>query len=669
MKNMMKIWVLISVSSLFAFSCQKNEVALENENPSEKSFRTITLNFPTDPETKMSMAEDGKTAWEVNDEIMIHGAKVGKNGDVYYSRIITLKEENIHDSGKTATFTLEDIDADAGWGRSGYKATLFAAYPASALVDYADGDYWYYSSAWDQTNTLLMAGTNDTSVNDGNTFTFTHLTGVLSFVVSGDFDSYVFSGNGGSEVVGYDVFAVRVDTGSSFGDKNKIPYNGASGGLGFSGAKTSISASVVADGSTINYIYFPGGVDLANGFTIKFMKGGIEQKRISTDTGKNIARGQYLKLGDVTSHLYTYTPPATHNATHPAISGAENLSASGTANSYIVDASDDANKDKVFKFKAVKGNSSTGVGKIGNVVVLWETYNNAETVTANSVIAQADFDKQAGDDDYWITFQMPSTLHAGNAVIAAKNAGGDILWSWHIWIPQTTINNINGSNILGATIMDRNIGALEATAASGAASITSTGLIYQWGRKDPFIGLGSWDSSAPANVAGTAPTLGGQMSIAEAIANPTVYGVKSDGDWLKTTDDSRWGATKTIYDPCPPGYRIASGEKGSSSKYPLWNSSNIATAVTGKGMTWEFSEAEYRVKIVDGSNVLTYPIAGYISDGASEYKVSYRKERAAIWFYPTNTTSKYHLNLRKDGTYQAGSTSAARGCYVRCVVE
>ena len=86
-------------------------------------------------------------------------------------------------------------------------------------------------------------------------------------------------------------------------------------------------------------------------------------------------------------------------------------------------------------------------------------------------------------------------------------------------------------------------------------------------------------------------------------------------------------------------------------------------------MTWEFSEAEYRVKIVDGSNVLTYPIAGYISDGASEYKVSYRKERAAIWFYPTNTTSKYHLNLRKDGTYLAGSTSAARGCYVRCVVE
>ena len=60
--------------------------------------------------------------------------------------------------------------------------------------------------------------------------------------------------------------------------------------------------------------------------------------------------------------------------------GTKNLSRKGAANSYIVTEAGD------YKFWAVKGNSGQEVNP-ATVEVLWETWNNAEEVTANSVVA------------------------------------------------------------------------------------------------------------------------------------------------------------------------------------------------------------------------------------------------------------------------------------------
>ena len=660
MKNIFKFGALIAVSALFAFSCQKSEIAFEKEQSSEKAVRTITLNFPSDPESKMSMAEDGKTAWQAGDEILIHGAKVGQSGETYYSRVITLKASDIHDEGKTATFTLEEINADAGWGRSGYKATMFAAYPASALVDIENGAWWYYSSAWNQTNTLLLAGTNDTSVNDGNTFTFTQLTGVLSFVVSGEFDSYVISGNGGTEVVGYDVFAVRVDTQNSFGDKNKIPYNGGSGGLGFSGEKTSITAPVVADGSTVNHIYFPGGVNFANGFTIKFLKGGVEQKRVSTSTAKNIARGKYLKLGDITSHLFVYTPPATHNSSID-MTGATDLSASASANCYVVEGIE-ANKDKVYKFKAYKGNTDIGVGVIESVEVLWETWNNSESVTEHSVIAAVDFDKQAENDYYEICFKMPTAIRPGNAVLAARNTLGKILWSWHIWVPASAVTS-STYGLEGQTWMDRNLGALTVTEASeeADASPSSFGLLYSWGRKDPFPGLASFDGSSPITTTTTFDYHGALMSVADSYESPTVFvQTSADANWPWCTDADKsglWATSKTINDPCPPGYVVPQFKDGEG----LW---------TGKNATGFTINATHKWYKMGTDPYIVFPIVGFLD--ACQSTTPYIRERGArtlIWSSTLSDSGGLAKTLRvnSDGSSKNESERICRGNSIRCV--
>jgi hypothetical protein len=92
--------------------------------------------------------------------------------------------------------------------------------------------------------------------------------------------------------------------------------------------------------------------------------------------------------------------------------------------------------------------------------------------------------------------------------------------------------------------MDRNLGALEAT-----LSPASRGLHYQWGRKDPF-------SVQDELIQFTA----GPVSKEDAIKNPSTFYTTSETpyDWLSSPDDNLWNASgkKTIYDPCPAGFKI-----------------------------------------------------------------------------------------------------------------
>lgn len=87
----------------------------------------------------------------------------------------------------------------------------------------------------------------------------------------------------------------------------------------------------------------------------------------------------------------------------------------------------------------------------------------------------------------------------GNAVIAARNAKGVIIWSWHIWVNNeapaqlshavkyTTYSwnssGINtGKRVPGYSFMSCNLGAVS----TSVGDIGTFGMYYQWGRKDPF---------------------------------------------------------------------------------------------------------------------------------------------------------------------------------------
>lgn len=84
----------------------------------------------------------------------------------------------------------------------------------------------------------------------------------------------------------------------------------------------------------------------------------------------------------------------------------------------------------------------------------------------------------------------------GNAVIAFK-VDGTIYWSWHIWVTDNPENGVfyqHGSeldidkNPINIQYMDRNLGATT-NSFLGNGWKTSGGLMYEWGRKDPFPSL------------------------------------------------------------------------------------------------------------------------------------------------------------------------------------
>ena len=183
----------------------------------------------------------------------------------------------------------------------------------------------------------------------------------------------------------------------------------------------------------------------------------------------------------------------------------------------------------------------------------------------------------------------------GNAVIAAysgDNQTGDILWSWHIWV--TTYNpdyQLNGTTYsytptAGVTnvFMDRNLGALTTTYVADANI-----LHYQWGRKDPFPAAAVVKAGASTEVDLTTTT---RQSMLFSSQNPLKFISYSSSpyDWCSTASDYYWMGTggtftkpgaKTIYDPCPSGWRVPAYRSGVSP----WNGLSTTGATWGSGTT------------------------------------------------------------------------------------
>lgn len=183
----------------------------------------------------------------------------------------------------------------------------------------------------------------------------------------------------------------------------------------------------------------------------------------------------------------------------------------------------------------------------------------------------------------------------GNAVIALS-AGGEILWSWHIWLTDDPTLAAHTGSAAEYEIMDRNLGATS----SATDDVHAYGLYYQWGRKDPFAGAAEAGTistgireeeaftSATASCrfnpafadAGWAVAANDDASIstgrtiAYTIAHPTTfvrYNLQIDdmsgiGTWYNedyTAYLKLWGFdedtkhnTKTLFDPCPPGWKV-----------------------------------------------------------------------------------------------------------------
>lgn len=278
---------------------------------------------------------------------------------------------------------------------------------------------------------------------------------------------------------------------------------------------------------------------------------------------------EYVPLGPL-RHIYAVFQPATTA-----------LDADGTANCYIA-----RSLNTVYSFDAATmGNGRTTTNIVPKklvgteVKVLWETGTTRGAIVKSTELT----------DDGHIVFQTGMTY--GNAVIGLFDASRNCIWSWHIWSVDYDIEATAQTYASGAVFMDRNLGALT----TDCTQPSSRGLYYQWGRKDPFLPAATCQETVKRadavyaagfeyaeNDPRSAASPYEMMSLAWSVSHPTTYmnGVfyedweewASSADWLYDHRPNLWGnmttgmnnigrtSHKSIYDPCPPGWKIPCAE-------------------------------------------------------------------------------------------------------------
>lgn len=298
------------------------------------------------------------------------------------------------------------------------------------------------------------------------------------------------------------------------------------------------------------------------------------------------------------------------------------LSTRGTSNCYIV------SEPGFYSFDAtVIGNGAEGI--IPNAgfhthtptiapstaEILWQDYT--------TIVTDVNLTPEGR-----VTFA--ATGSEGNALISVKDTSGTILWSWHIWSTDEPVDhkyiNHYGQKI---TVQDRNLGAISAVRGTGDQWRESVGLLYQWGRKDPF----SVHVSHTRN--------DDDLTLNHSIQNPTVWKEKylsTNNGWTYTWMDpmvtKAWNdTTKTIYDPCPSGYKVA----------PSWTWNGFTT--TGNEV-WNGSYSDWNIEgdfdhgfyfKYDGTNLAWYPVRFDING-------SYDPNSAHIWsslMYDNEANARY----------------------------
>jgi hypothetical protein len=383
----------------------------------------------------------------------------------------------------------------------------------------------------------------------------------------------------------------------------------------------------------------------------------------------------------------------------------KDLSAVGTSNSYII-----KEGNKSYEFDAtVRGNGVVATSSFPSITTTIAT-NNAYTAsvlwsmggtgaTADGVV------KEVAYKDGRISFKSADTTTGGNAVIALKN-GSEVLWSWHIWM-NTAYNAdddqvYDTGNYYGGTVtmMPYNLGAVNTTNTAVAAHAFDDGLLYQWGRKDPFLGGVEYTTHNDGGIHfydfydggefnyGTNPTEGthyyadtdfhyeGSYGTPDlAYQNPTVLYLGwscDDGtyDWTTTRYDNLWGngsdayagwdnifsnsvfGTKTLFDPCPPGYKVAPRNTWSSGTFENFANNGRTYKYGGTAATSFYPASGYRWSYIRPVCVGLNGSCWSSSPSMGDYRQS-----GALHF---DCSLVYPLNL---------SSARANGYPVRCARE
>lgn len=354
--------------------------------------------------------------------------------------------------------------------------------------------------------------------------------------------------------------------------------------------------------------------------------------------------------------------------------------------------------------------------------IVWQ--DQADIITIGGISEEPVTVKNAdGTDEHfdvsYITFTIPlNKICQNNAIIAVKDAGGNIMWSWHIWttndpallngpIAVTNITNeeykfLPLSNLgwldadrypsrphVKIVLQQKKSGEeIEITVSQPVVSTAGRGCWYQFGRKDPMCTVDSPKQGSFTPNGGNND--GNGVSLATAISNPDKFYIEIGGDpfnydWCTDTYYNLWSGKKsaagqfdqdenpdiikTIYDPSPAGYKLPASKAYTGFTTTGGNtSSSVQFNVEGEfAYGWTFY-TKPGGKAGDGT--VFFPAAGYRnrSDG-SVYSYSVGSGGRYWSAVPNSVGSGYLLYFDSGYVYPLNGYNRASGFSLRPVQE
>ena len=307
----------------------------------------------------------------------------------------------------------------------------------------------------------------------------------------------------------------------------------------------------------------------------------------------------------------------------------------------------------------IEKTNSSAYANIDGAKIVWS--DEKDLVTSPTIA-------HVGGDGYLDFEVKQSDIKSGNAVVAVTK-GGTVVWSWHLWFaPKSALNKIEVTNHQGVkyNFTEETLGwkpkgevttynaprtvkvKVEQTIANGGAKLFTVinitqnnggkkegiATLYQFGRKDAFPGMdetqlpqGSFNKNA-----------GDNMSITNGIQNPQNF-YTWGGSWynnppagysyynLWSADNTTTGwndnaVVKTVYDPCPVGFKMpASNAFTGFTSNGQYGSGAANINANGTADSWDkFSAAYGHNFYTNGSKTATifFPASGFrnYSDGS-----------------------------------------------------
>ena len=275
-----------------------------------------------------------------------------------------------------------------------------------------------------------------------------------------------------------------------------------------------------------------------------------------------------------------------------------------------------------------------------------------------------------GGNCRYVKFTISSIPSTGaNGVISILDANGVVIWSWHIWVWPDDLTPVVITNNTGVdySILPVNLATKKSTTAGKMYN-----WFYQWGRPTPMLPPNDYNSTTNATNYGTktfAVSSAKADTYGAGIQNPQMFykGSSSPYNWFGaasyynlwdancvSTGNSDNDVVKTVYDPCPPGFKMPNGNT-----FTYFSTSNVVGS---------FNNGWYFKRNAEDTTGVFFPASGYryYSDGSLYSVGSYG------YAWPSSAYSQnsaYYLSFSSSSVDPQNYDTRSYGYSVRPVQE